>query len=241
MNAQFSPSMLPIYPLAFAARLAGLDAVTARRWVRGHAYSYKGERRHAAPVVHLLQPEVPANGDLTFEELLTLRLVRAFRDKGLGLPTIRKAAQVAAERFGQNNPFITKAFRSDGRSVFLELEEQSAVPGQERVLINALSGQQQFRDVVEPSLFRDLVFVGDSPGKWFPLGQSHSVVIRPDHAFGSPHIDGTGIRTDVLADAVTAEGGDDHAVDSVAGWFKISKAQVLDAVAVEKAWHPEAA
>ncbi|MDR3524054.1 MAG: hypothetical protein P4L66_08105 [Acetobacteraceae bacterium] len=240
MNAHLASALTPIYPLAYAAQLAGLDSATARRWVKGHAYNYKGERRQAAPVIHIVRPGAPINGDLSFEELLTLRLVRAFRDKGLGLPTIKKAAQIAADKYGQSNPFVTKAFRSDGVSVFLELGKQAAV-GNERLLVNALTGQQEFRDVVEPSLFRDLVFVGDTPGQWFPLGLEHSVVIRPDQAFGSPHLKETGIRTDVVADAVIAEGADDAAVKAVAAWFNITEQQVRDAVEAERAWHLKAA
>ncbi len=235
MNAAVPLARDPIYPLPYAAALVGLDPNTARRWVRGYDYSHKGERRHSPPVLGPGQQQRPQL-EITFEELLTLRLVRAFRDKGLGLPTIKKAAQIAAQRYELQNPFITRAFRSDGRAIFLDLKEQGKVPADEGVLINALTGQQQFRDVVEPSLFRDVVFAGDIPGRWYPQGKDRSVVIRPDRAFGAPHLDGTRIRTDVVADAVAAEGGDDAAVVAVAEWFRLKPDQVRDAVAAEEEW-----
>jgi uncharacterized protein (DUF433 family) len=241
MTSAPSPAQSPIYPLAYAAKLAGLDALTARRWIKGRDYRYKGEARHSAPVVHLVRPDAAGAQDLTFEELLTLRLVRAFRETGLGLPTIRKAAEVAARRYSQANPFITRSFRSDGKSVFLELEEQGAVPGQEKVMVHALTGQQQFQQVVEPSLFEDVVFIGDKVGEWFPIGQDRSVVIRPDRSFGAPHIAGTGLRTEVVADAVMAEGGDDAAIEATAKWFGVTEAQVRDAVAAEEAWRSKKA
>jgi hypothetical protein len=118
--------------------------------------------------------DAPSSGVIvTFEELLTLKLVAAFRAKGLGLPTIRRAAQIAADKYGLTNPFITQAFRSDGKSVFLLLKEKKQVRGKEGVLVEALTGQQQFNNVVEPSLFKDVVFFGDtaSPQEWFPQGQ----------------------------------------------------------------------
>jgi uncharacterized protein (DUF433 family) len=220
-----------IYPVAYAARLVGLDANTARRWARGYAYTHKGERKQAAPVVHLLRSDEAAGLGLTFEELLTLRLVRAFREKGLGLPTIKKAAQVAVTRFG-----IDKAFRSDGRKVFIELNQRGDVPGAERVMVDALTGQQQFKDVVEPSLFRDLVFLGETPNEWFPLGREHTVVLRPDRVFGAPHVADSGVRTDVIAQAVAAEGGDKAAVSNVAAWFGLPEASVRDAVMAEAEW-----
>jgi len=242
MDAPAPGMIAPIYPLAYAATLAGLDANTARRWVRGYAYPYKGERRTSGPVVRLGAPASGAKAGLSFEELLTLRLVRAFREKGLGLPTIKQAAQIATERYGLANPFVTKAFRSDGRSVFRELKQRGDVKGDDGLLVNALTGQQQFRNIVEPSLFRDVVFAGDLPGQWFPRGKDHAVVIRPDRVFGAPHIADTGVRTDVLADAVAAEGGGVQAVAAVAAWFKVTEQQVREAMAAEAEWRmPKAA
>jgi uncharacterized protein (DUF433 family) len=231
-----------IYPVAYAARLVGLDTMTARRWARGYSYTHKGERRQAAPVVHLMRSDEAERLGLTFEELLTLRLVRAFREKGLGLPTIKKAAQVAVTRFGIDNPFVSKAFRSDGRSVFIELNQRGDVPGAERLMVNALTGQQQFREVVEQSLFRDLVYMGEATNEWFPLGRERAVVIRPDRVFGAPHVAGSGVRTDVIAEAVAAEGGGEAAISSVAAWFNIPEAGVRDAVMAEAEWQkPKAA
>ena len=225
-----------LYPVPYAARLVRLDTNTARRWVKGYAYTHKGERKHTSPVVQLVPTDAIPGANLTFEQLLTLRLVRAFRERCLGLPTIRKAAQLAVDRWHVTNPFVTKAFRSDGRSIFIELTSRSDVPGAERVMVDALSGQQQFRGVVEPSLFRDVVFVGERPNEWYPLGSDNLVVIRPDRAFGAPHIANSGVRTDVLAEAVTAEGGGDDAITSVASWFGVPERGVRDAVAAEAEW-----
>lgn len=224
----------PIYPVAYAATLAGLDRRTARRWLRGYDFTRNGERRTSAPV--LPAPAEAANDLVSFEELLTLRLVHAFRERGLGLPTIKKAANAAVTRYGVNNPFVTRAFRTDGRQVFLELEQDGALPSQDRVLVHALSGQQQFVDVVEPSLFQDVVFVGDVPGQWFPIGKDRSVVIQPGRAFGAPHIVGTGLRTEVVADAVAAEGDGDFGMRTVAEWFSLTEQQVRDAVEAEEKW-----
>lgn len=230
-------SQVAIYPLYYAARLAGLDVNTARRWMRGHRYRHKGKIMRSAPVLHLINPNAKVNAELNFEELLTLRLVRAFREEGhLSLLTIREAARVAAVRYGVGNPFVTKMFYSDGRKIFLELQKDNAVQGRERVLVEAMTGQQQFKEVVEPSLFRNVVFIGNAPAEWRPEGKERSVVIRPDRAFGAPHIEGTGIRTDVLADAVRAEGGGESAITAVASWFGITEMQVSDAVAAEVEW-----
>ncbi len=227
----------PIYPLPYAARLAGLDVMTARRWTQGYKYKHGGELKQSAPVLYYATPPTKSSADLTFEELLTLRLVRAFRQEAkLGLPTIKAAARIATTLYGVGNPFVTKMFYSDGRKVFLELRERNEVHGQQRLLVEALTGQQQFREVVEPSLFRNIVFLGNEPAEWRPKGKERSVVIRPDRAFGAPHIVNTGVRTDVLADAVLAEGGDEPAVNAVASWFGLTEEQVGDAYAAEVGW-----
>ena len=231
----------PIYPLAYAAKLAGLDAATARRWMLGYSYNHKGEQKRSAPVLQVLPHSTGSGAELTFEELLTLRLVRAFRENGLGLPTIKKAAKIASNLYGIGNPFVTKAFRSDGRSVFIELTRSGQVPGKERILVEALTGQQQFRDVVEPSLFKDVVFVGDVPGQWFPIGKERPIVIRPDRAFGAPHVQDTGVRTDIIADAVAAEGGGEAGIHSVASWFSLTAEQVQFATQAEMEWRPQSA
>ncbi len=231
-----------IYPLPYAAQLAGLDVGTARRWMRGYEYQHKGQTKHSAPVLHMVSESEAQRNNLSFEDLLTLRLVRAFReDARLGLPTIKAAARIAATRYGVTNPFVNRMFRSDGRKVFLELQDSKLVRGKDRMLVEAITGQQQFREVVEPSLFRNIVFVRNEPSIWHPQGNASSVVIRPDRAFGAPHVADTGVRTDVLADAVKAEGGDVAAVAAVAEWFKLKPKQVEDAVAAEGAWRSRAA
>jgi uncharacterized protein (DUF433 family) len=226
-------TLAPVYPLPFAARLVGLDTNTARRWVQGYDYAYKGERRRSAPIVSVVRPE---KSGIAFADLLTLRLVRAFRDKGLGLPTIRRAAQIAAEHYDLANPFITKAFRSDGVSVFLDLQRRGDLAREEGPFVNALTGQHEFRSVVEPSLFADVVFLGDYPSEWFPQGKQRAVVIRPDRVLGAPHVAGTGVRTDVIADTFAAEGGDAAAIAAVAAWFKLTERQVRDACEAEQQW-----
>jgi uncharacterized protein (DUF433 family) len=226
------------YPIRVAARLAKLDTQTARRWVDGYEYDYLGERRWSPPISYLAKSQSPDGGQLLdFEQLLTLLLVQAFKSRGLGLPTIKRAAAKARMVYGSPNPFVTKYFRSDGNHVFIDLE----ATGPERELINVLSDQREFRDIVEPSLFRDVVFFGDEAGEWWPLGRDHRVVLAPDRQFGAPIIAGRGVRTEVVAHAVAAEGGGDAGVKAVADWYDLDLAQVRDAVEFEGAWQSKRA
>ncbi|MGI4764592.1 MAG: hypothetical protein ACRYGP_05950 [Janthinobacterium lividum] len=221
------------YPIGIAARLAHLAPVTARRWVRGYEYDYLGERRRSAPVDYLSKPfGEAAPAVLDFEQLLTLALVSAFNRRGLGLPTIKRAARRAKGLYGTRNPFVTKGFRSDGNSVFEDLQ----APGRERELVDVLSDQREFREIVEPFLFKDIVFIGENAGEWWPLGPDRTVVLIPTRQFGAPHVAGRGVRTDVVVRAVEAEGGDKAARGAVADWFGLTSEQVTDAVEFEGPW-----
>lgn len=247
MNAHTPPLGLGLFPLRDAARLAQIDRQTALRWAEGYPFTYKGEKRMSRGVVPLALERVDGHRDLTFAELLTLRLVKAFKAAGLGLPTIKRVAERAAADFGLAMPFVSRRFRTDGRKVFIELKEQAAdsdksmITKRERNLIEILTGQHQFADIVEPSLFANVDWQEDLASRWWPLGKSHAVVLDPKVVFGAPHIGGTRIPTDIIAAAVRAEGGGEEAVDAVAKWHDLEPGQIRDAVRFETAWFKRAA
>jgi hypothetical protein len=91
--------------------------------------------------------------ELSFRDLIELRFVKAFRDAGLALPTIRESYQRAAEEVHDERPFSTQKFRTDGKTIFLEITEGI----QEAKLIDLRGRQNVFRTIVEPSL-KDLEF-----------------------------------------------------------------------------------
>ncbi len=239
MNAVAEARGRGTYPLGIAARYAHLPVRTARRWIEGYDYQHGGERRRSPAIAYLNKaserPGLTTKGRieplLDFEELLTLLLVRAFHAKGLSLVKIKKAALRARDIYKLANPFASAMFRSDGNKTFIDLA--LGTRGRDRQLIDLLSDQGQFREVVEPSLYKDVVFVDGMAGEWWPIGQGHSVVLDPRRQFGAPHIKGTGVRTDVVADMVAAEGGDSNAVAAAADWFGIGCDQVADAVDFE--------
>jgi uncharacterized protein (DUF433 family) len=234
MNAGAAIAGRGVYPIGVAARLAHLAPQTARSWIRGHRYIYRGQPRRSAPVTFLAK-NAAEDDIIDFEQLVTLMLVRAFHAKGLSLHTIKKAAAAAREKYASDNPFVTRAFSTDGNKVFIDLEDRT-LSGKERRMIDVLSDQHQFRSIVEPSLFENVVFVDDRAGQWWPLDPKHSVLLAPDRQFGAPHIADTGVRTDVVADVVAAEGGDAQAEAVVADWFGLTPAQVADAVEFEGKW-----
>lgn len=244
MNVAPPPSVLGLglYPLQEAARLVQLDGQTVRRWAEGYPYRYQGERRVSSGVMPLTLPRAGQAQDLTFAELLTLRLVRAFRQHKLGLPTIKRVAERAARDFDLDTPFISKRFRTDGRKVFIEMQaevpanDEAGIPRRERELIEVLTGQRAFADVVEPSLFANVDWHEDLASRWWPLGRGRSVNLDPRVMFGAPRVADTSVPTAALAAAVRAEGGGEMAAGVVAEWYGVSPDQVADATRFETEW-----
>lgn len=246
-HAPLSPLGLGLYPLRDAARLVQLDARTARRWALGYDYTYHGAPRHSPGVMSLTDSSCAGDPDLTFAEMLTLRLVKGFREAKLSLRTIKRVAEVAARDFGTPTPFVSKRFRTDGRKVFVELQEvqpvndEPATTPRERKMIEVLTGQHAFADVVEPSLFANVDWHDDIAARWWPLGRARAVVLDPAMVFGAPSIANTRVPTATLAQAVRAEGGGDAAISAVAEWYGLSTTQVRDALNFETAWLHQAA
>jgi uncharacterized protein (DUF433 family) len=249
MNVQTTPTALNqgIYPLPVAAGLAQIDLPSARRWSEGYNHRHDGKTRRSSGIAGLGRDRQSGRVDLTFAEMLTLRLVRAFRATGLSLQMIKRVAAAAEAEFATPTPFVSQRFRTDGRKIFIELRDRAvsgdalAVPPHERLLIDVLSRQHQFADVVEPSLYRCVEWIGDSVARWWPLGSDHAVVLDPKVVFGAPRIAETRLPTDVLASAVRAEGGGDDAIEAVAAWNGLDAAQVRDAVIFETEWLRQAA
>lgn len=238
---------LGLYPLPEAARLAQLDTRTVRRWAEGYKYTRGGETHTSPGVTPLALSKSGGHVDLTFAELLTLRLVRAFRGVGLGLPTIKRVAAKAAQDFGSPSPLTSRRFRTDGRKIFVELRKETPandepeIPRREVQLIEVLTGQRQFNEVVEPSLFANVDWEDELAAAWWPLGKRHHVLLDPRVLFGAPHLSGTSVPTAPVAASVKAEGGGNAAIEAVAEWFGLTVPKVHAAVQFETEWLARAA
>jgi uncharacterized protein (DUF433 family) len=104
-------------------------------------------------------------------------------------------------------PFSTRRFRTDGRTIFLEITNDV----QEGELIDLKRRQSVFHRIVAPSL-RDLEFAADVVARWFPLGSSRkTVVVDPARSFGRPIVVNGGVPTEILSEAVDIEGSAEKA------------------------------
>src|SRR5258708_2414654 len=105
-----------LYSISGVARLAQMKPSSVRRWALGYSYRTRsGDKRHAEPIFgHTFADEIA----LSFLDLVEILFVKAFRDYGVSMKTIRAAAATGVELFGTDHPFAVKRLETDGRSVF---------------------------------------------------------------------------------------------------------------------------
>jgi uncharacterized protein (DUF433 family) len=197
---------------------------TVARWIRGYDHGEDGAR-HSEPLWH---PDYYNDDDqieLSFRDLIELRFVKTFRDLGVGLATIRDCYRRAVDEVNDDRPFSTQKFRTDGKTIFLEITEKD----HDGRMIDLKKRQQVFRTFIEPSL-RDLEFDASTVSRWYPLGADRKLVlIDPARSFGRPVVRG-GVPTEVIAEAVRLEGS----IDAVVSLYEVSKAEVRHAMKFEE-------
>jgi uncharacterized protein (DUF433 family) len=195
---------------------------TITRWLRGYDYNYRGEIRHSDP---LWRPDYTNEDDtveLSFRDLIELRFVKAFRDAGLKLPAIRECFMRAVELVNDERPFSTQRFRTDGKTIFLEITHDI----REGELIDLRKRQSVFHRIVAPSL-QDLEFDAEMVARWFPLGKSRkTIVVDPARAFGRPIVAAGGVPTEILSEAVEIEGTPER----VANLYEVPLVSVRDSI-----------
>jgi uncharacterized protein (DUF433 family) len=211
-----------IYTAPEAARMVGMRPATLRRWLMG----YDHDAKHEDP---LWRPQYdPADEDdgvlLGFRDLIEARIVNALRAKKIGLPTIRTCMERARAIVGEDRPFSTSQFKTDGKTIFLEITRGLDEPQ----LIDLKRSQGVFNRVVAPSL-ADLDFGPDGAQRWWLLHGKRTIVADPERAFGQPIIAEHGMTTARVAEAVEAEGS----VSKVAKIYELKPKLIRDALAYE--------
>lgn len=211
---------LGIYGVRDAARLIGMQPNTLKRWLIGYSYRHAGTD---ADQPALWSPQYrPDDGELLlgFRDLVEARIVHALRSRGIGLPTIRLCLDRARAIVGDQRPLSTRQFKTDGRTIFLEITDGLDEPQ----LVDLKRRQGVFKTVVEPSL-SGLEFGAQAAERWWLLPGKQTIVADPAFAFGQPTVAGRGLTTAVIAQAIRAEGS----VRCVARLYDLTPGVVRDA------------
>lgn len=174
-----------IYQPSEAARLIGVKAQDVLRWTRGTA--------QIQPIWKAHYQFIDDTTEISFADLVELRVVRSLRSKGISLQAIRFAVDLAQSAFGIDRPLSSVAFKNDGREILMDAIEKD---GQLVSLSKNRPTQKVFKQIISQSV-SGLEYDGKTLQRWRPTIARH-VVIDPQRAFGTPVIDKVGISTKVI-------------------------------------------
>ncbi len=214
-----------LYTIPEAARLTGVSTQRIRGWLKGYKYPIKSGKKEGKPVWRSDIEKIDGIYGLSFLDLMEVKMINAFLEKGVKWKTIREAAQKACEMFRNNHPFTLRRFQTDGNRIFTELLTKE----EKERLLDLNKEQFVAKDIVEQS-FKDLEFDENKQvARWYPE-KNKIIVVDPQRAFGAPILYDEGIPTFVLATAFHAQ----KSYDEVAEWYAIKPAMVKAAVEFEE-------
>lgn len=209
----------PLYSFAEADRLANVTENTSRRWLKGYSFWYSSTERRFMP------PVTPSGGPKTgvsFVDLMEVAAIGKLIGMGFSLKRIRKINSVARMYLRTERPLVTETFRVTGHDIFVR-EDFGVL-----VNVGRDAGMRAWEEVLDP--FLDTVEYEDElVRRWWPLGKEAGVLIDPDYGFGLPVIEGTGIRTEIIAER--AEAGD--STDEITYDFDVTPEQIEAALRYE--------
>jgi uncharacterized protein (DUF433 family) len=198
-----------------------VPAATFRRWVFGYARRRNNRRIDYRPIADPELGKIEGHYIVGFRDLLEARVVQAFRTAGVSWPIIHLAAEHAKTPERTTHPFLSKRFRTDGRTIFLETIRNAKY----RELIDMAKNQHAFHSVIAPSLFKQIDFdATDQAVRWYPLWPRKIVVIDPKRSFGRPLV--SNIPAETLAAAAKAE----NSIEVAARWYDVPTEHVRAAL-----------
>jgi uncharacterized protein (DUF433 family) len=192
-----------MYTPAEASQLLGVPSAKIIRWLRGHDVRETHYPQLWRPQIDLGDGHVY----LGFRDLMEVRVANAFIERGLSPQKVRRAIEIAQQMLAQERPLSTTRFKTDGRTVFLQVLKED---GSDQ-MIDLFRNQHVFREIIEPSL-RNIDFDdGGIPFRWWPHGKQARIVVDPHRAFGQPIEVDSGVPASILSAAAHAEGSPEKA------------------------------
>ncbi len=238
----------PRYIPADVARFTGLHPQRVKRWLQGYEYTSRTTQRTGKGVTRQLLSMVPASGNrhphhVSFLDLLDLKFVKACLDAGVRL-SVRKICErlaKAKEISGASGQLYTKQqYFITWKRIYMEVDGHlEQLPDKQRALDSVIrpSVQEVQFDHKPPAMVQEIESEikfdqqTQLAYKWFPKDGQGQVVIDPQMAFGAPVVNGTRIKTNVLADHVLIA---KRTIDDIASDMRLRPEQVQAAVLFEQ-------
>ena len=207
-----------VYTPREAARLVGTSSQQVLRWTRGSGAKEPLWHAH----YQFLDEDVT---ELSFLDLIEVRVVTALRRASISLQSIRFAIGFAQQKYGIERPLASQSFKTDGTEILMEAVEND---GEYVSLSKARPGQKVFREIISQSL-NDLEYEGELAVRWRPRGFP-PIVIDPKRHFGDPILDQYGVSTTTIY----KEFQEFEDIDYLANIYEIPKKLIRTCVGFEQ-------
>jgi uncharacterized protein (DUF433 family) len=191
----FERATQPRYSFAEASRLIGRRAGTLRRWSLGNDRVYRGAHRHDPPLIRIDGLTGEDEPPLSFLNLIELRFLASWRERGMTLPYIRDALAYSAEQLGAARPLLDLDFKLQGKELFVRYGSQMLNPARKGQL------QLAWPDAAD-ALFESLDYEEEAVFRWWPLGRQEPITVDTRINGGRPTTVTTGVRTVAIATRV---------------------------------------
>jgi uncharacterized protein (DUF433 family) len=205
-----------VYTPREAARLIGSSQRDVLRWTRGN--------KKNRPVITSYYRFLEDSTEISFSDLVELRIISAMRNVGISLQAIRFAIDFAEERLGIARPLLHEKFKVDGTELLLEAAESDA---DFISLSKKRPGQKVFKEIIKQSL-SDIEYDRNIAARWRPKGFAQ-IIIDPQRHFGEPILDDFGISTFTLY----REHDSSHGVGYLSKLYEIPAKAVRGAIQYE--------
>lgn len=233
MKRDMSPLAAGFYTVPEAARLIRVgSAQRIYGWLQGYA------RREIGPLLDRDFQPIDDHQELSFLDLMEVRFVEHFREYGVKVRSLRRAAAALRDEYKTNHPFaLSKVLlAADQADVFVveETLKEAAKAENDPKLRSLTTNNYVMYETIRQSLVPGIEFDAAShlAKQWAPLpARFPEIVVNPLRAFGRPIIP-RGIPTEALRDAWELEG---QRPDPVAEAYGITARDVVEAVEFERA------
>lgn len=218
LNGPTNSLALGFYTVPEAARL--IEFGSTRRiygWLRG----YKG--RTAGPLIDREFEPLDGQEEISFLDLMELRLIETLREQSIKASTIRQAIGDARDLFGTEKPFATDRIllKTDGKHIFVEeVLKKAAKAENDRRLWNLITKQYEHYELIERSLRKGVTFDPNThiAKTWRPRPDTFpSIIIDPRIAYGKP-VTPSHIPAETIYEVWKAESDN---LGAAADWFDI--------------------
>lgn len=155
---------------------------------------------------------------LSFEDLVSLEIVRRFKSIGTPLQRVRRFDERLREQFDVDHPFAYKIFFTDGASVWAQIDDD---PGSVLELVGRRPGHYAWKNVIA-TFAQQIRWADGQPAHAAGWHLTNWVEIDPLIQFGAPVVSGT--RIPIRTIEANLQAGDPK---EVADWYGLDVRAVL--------------